>query len=170
MNNITHSSTSLVHIVAALIALIAGTYVLLSPKGTSRHRFIGWLYSGSMIVLLFTAFQMYYLFGRFGIVHWSALGSVVALAIGLGAVSLRARIRSWLQWHYLGMGVSITGVYASFLVESTYRFFPPVYFWWVTLGPTALVFIVSGLILRHYYPTWIKQTSSSPEPSVLQIF
>ena len=146
---------------AALIALITGTYILFNPKGTTTHRVAGRLYAGGMIVLLVTAFQMYYLFGRFGIVHWGALGSVVALTVGLGAIGLRAFIESWLRWHYFGMGASIIGVYASFLVESTYRFFSPVYFWWATLGPTALVFITGGFLLHRHYPKWAKQMSKS---------
>lgn len=166
MSNVLHSSTSIMHLVAALIALITGTYILLTHKGTTSHRLGGWLYAGSMIVLLITAFQMYYLFGRFGVVHWGALGSVVALTIGLGAVGLRALIGSWLRWHYFGMGASITGVYASFLVESIYRFFPPTYFWWATLGPSALVFMAGGFLLYRYYPKWAKQMSN---PSIQQI-
>lgn len=145
------------HLFAALLATGTGTYVLLTPKGTPIHRLAGHVYSVSMVLLLVTAFQLYYLFGRFGIVHWGALGSVAALLVGLGAVWLRPFIPSWLRWHYLGMGVSITGLYASFMVESTYRFFAPVYFWWVTLGLTAVVFMAGGLFLYRHYPKWAKR-------------
>lgn len=161
MSIIIHSSTSIIHLLAALIALITGTYILFTPKGTMTHRLTGRLYAVSMIILLGTAFQMYYLFGRFGIVHWGALGSVAALTVGLGAVGLRTFVGSWLRWHYFGMGTSLAGIYASFLVESTYRFFSPSYFWWATLGPTALVFVLGGFLLYHYYPKWAKQMNNS---------
>ena len=157
MNSILHSSTSVAHLLAALAALITGTYILFTPKGTTTHRLVGRLYVASMVLLLLTAFEMYYLFGRFGIVHWGALGSAVALSIGLGSVSLRTLIDSWLRWHYFGMGASVIGLYASFVVESTYRFFPPTYFWWVTLGLTAAVVVIGCFLLHRHYPNWANQ-------------
>ena len=137
---------------AALLALATGTWVLLGPKGTGRHRWIGRAYAGSMAVLLLTAFQIYFLFGRFGIIHWGAVGSVVALLAGLGAVWLRPGGYDWRRWHYLGMGASVAGLYAAFLIESTYRFFPLAWFWWLTLGLAAGVFSAGGVLLHRHYP------------------
>ncbi len=147
-----HSTTSVVHLLAVLLALVAGTAVVASRKGTRLHRHLGRVYVGSMCVVLLTAFRIYVLFGRFGIVHWGAVGSVAALLIGTGAVVLRPGNSAWLRWHYLGMGASVTGLYAALIVESTYRFFPPAYFWWSTLGPTAAIFLAGGLLLRRYFP------------------
>jgi uncharacterized membrane protein len=152
MAPILHSAVSEVHLVAALLALVTGTYILATPKGTRRHRWVGRVYVGSMVVLLLTAFQIYFLFGRFGIIHWGAVGSVLALAAGIGAALLRSVVRSWLRWHYLGMGASVTGLYAAFIIESTYRFFPSVYFWWLTLGLAAVVFGTGSVLLRRYHP------------------
>ncbi|MGI4760429.1 MAG: hypothetical protein ACRYF0_06970 [Janthinobacterium lividum] len=145
------------HLVAALLALLAGTYILAVPKGTRWHRWVGRAYAGSMAVLLLTAFQIYFLFGRFGIVHLGALGSLFALAVGIGAAVLRPVGRNWLRWHYLGMGASVTGLYAAFIIESTYRFFPLAYFWWLTLGLAALVFGMGGVLLRRHYPPRLAQ-------------
>ncbi|NEU69560.1 DUF2306 domain-containing protein [Spirosoma agri] len=141
---------------AALTAISTGTYILFTTKGTSAHRLAGRFYAVSMGLLLCTAFQMYYLSGCFGIVHWGAVGSGIDLLVGLGALGLKALSRSWLTWHYLGMGASITGLYAAFFVESTYRFFPEIYYWWVTLGLAALVFLVGSFLLYHHYPGWIR--------------
>lgn len=154
MASILHSPASFVHMLAVVLALVTGTATLLMGKGTRRHRCLGWVYVGSMSVVLATAFCVYSLFGRFGIVHWGALGSVAALALGVGAALCRAVVAAWLRWHYLGMGVSLTGLYAALVVECTYRFFPATYFWWSTLGPASLVFLVGGLLLYRYYPTW----------------
>lgn len=155
MAPVLHSSVSEVHVVAALLALVAGTYLLATPKGTRRHRWVGRVYVGSMAVLLLTAFRIYFLFGRFGIIHWGAVGSVLALVLGMGAVALRPVVRAWLRWHYLGMGASVTGLYAAFVIESTYRFFPPAYFWAITLGLAAVTFGAGGLLLRRHYPAWL---------------
>lgn len=164
MASLLHSSASVVHLLAVGLALLTGTMTLLTAKGTQRHRQLGWAYVGSMSVLLVTAFRIYFLFGRFGIVHWGAVGSVVALALGVGAAMCRAVVAAWLRWHYLGMGASITGLYAALVVESTYRFFPATYFWWSTLGPASAVFLVGGVLLHRHYPAW----AAPPERLVKQ--
>jgi uncharacterized membrane protein len=153
MTTILHSSVSVAHLMAALLAMLTGTYILFAPKGTPAHRLIGRTYVVSMVLLLVTAFRIYYLFGRFGIIHWGAVGSVVTLLVGVGAIGLRAHLSSWLQWHYLGMGASVTGLYAAFVVESTYRLFSPVYFWWVTIGTANIVFVIGVVLLYHHYPS-----------------
>jgi uncharacterized membrane protein len=155
MTSFLHSAVSEVHLSAALLALVTGSYILATPKGTPRHRWVGRAYAGSMAVLLLTAFQIYFLFGRFGIIHWGAVGSVLALLVGIGAALLRSVVRGWLRWHYLGMGASVTGLYAAFIIESTYRFMPGAYFWWLTLGLAAVVFSAGALLLHRHYPTWL---------------
>jgi uncharacterized membrane protein len=151
MAPILHSVVSEVHVAAALLAMATGTYLVATSKGTPQHRWVGRAYVGSMAVLLLTAFRIYFLFGRFGIIHWGAVGSVLALAVGVGAAVLRPVVRGWLRWHYLGMGASVTGLYAAFLIESTYRFFPAAYFWWLTLGLAGVVFGTGGVVLRRYH-------------------
>ncbi|GAB3504181.1 hypothetical protein GCM10027341_34140 [Spirosoma knui] len=158
MATIVHSWVSVIHLTAALTAMFTGTFILFAKKGTPVHRQMGRVYVAAMVILLATAFQIYYLFGRFGVIHWGAVGSVGALLVGVGAILVRSAIRSWLQWHYLGMGASVTGLYAAFVVESTYRFFPPAYFWWVTLGAANLVFVMGGWLLYRYYPRWAADT------------
>ena len=153
MANVLHSWVSVVHLAAVVAALATGTYVVLTPKGTLAHRRVGRAYAASMAVVLLTAFGIYALFGRFGIVHWGAVGSAGALAAGVGAVVLRPG-PAWRQWHYFGMGASVTGLYAALAVESTYRFFPPACFWWVTLGLAAAVFLTGGLLLHRHCPAW----------------
>jgi uncharacterized membrane protein len=154
MFRILHSPISVVHLVAVLVALVAGTLVVAYPKGTRWHRQLGRIYLGSMTVVLCTAFGIYSLFGRFGIIHWGALVSVLALCVGAGAAWGRSVLAGWLRWHYLGMGASVTGLYAALVVESTYRFFPAPYFWWSTLGPASLIFLLGGVLLHRHYPAW----------------
>jgi len=149
-----HSPVSTLHLLAALVALVAGTAVLYLPKATVGHRRLGWAYMGSMGVVLLTAFRIYTLFGRFGIVHWGAAGSAGALLLGAEAAVVRAVVPAWLRWHYVGMGASVTSLYATFVVESTNRFFPVAYFWRSTLGPGVLVLLLGGWLLHRYYPAW----------------
>ena len=155
MVGILHTPISVVHLLAVLVALLAGTLVIARPKGTRQHRRLGQVYLGSMAVVLATAFGIYSLFGRFGIIHWGALGSLLVLGVGAGAAWGRAVLPGWLRWHYLGMGASVTGLYAALVVESTYRFFPAPYFWWSTLGPAAAIFLLGGVLLHRHYPRWV---------------
>lgn len=154
MAGILHSPLSVVHLLAVLVALATGTLVVYSPKGTRGHRHLGRAYVGSMAVGLLTAFGIYALFGRFGIIHWGAVVSTIALLTGTGAVWSRPRPAGWLRWHYIGMGASVTSLYAALVVESTYRFFPGAYFWWSTLGPAGAVFVAGAVLLHRHYPTW----------------
>jgi uncharacterized membrane protein len=165
MASLLHSSVSMVHLLAAVVALVAGPAALYLPKATLAHRYLGWTYVGSMGVVLLTAFRIYALFGRFGIVHWGAVGSTVALLLGIGAAVGRAVVPAWLRWHYVGMGASVTGLYAAFVVESTYRLFPAAYFWWSTLGPGLFILGLGSWLLYRYYPAWVIAYSHSPEPA-----
>jgi uncharacterized membrane protein len=152
MTPILHSFDSLVHLVAALLALGSGTTVLLLPKGTPRHRRWGRAYVAAMAVVVATAFRLYFLFGRFGVLHAGAVACAGTLLVGTGAVAGRARVRAWARWHYAGMGASVAGLYAALAAEATYRFFPPRFFWWSTLGPAGAVLLAGGLLLYRYYP------------------
>lgn len=164
MQEILHSPLSVVHISFALVALGSGTYVVLTPKGTARHRWVGYVYVVSMMVVLTTAFGIYHLFGRFGIVHWGAVGSWFALLFGVGTVWLRTYLRNWLLWHYLGMSVSVTSLYTTFVVEATYRLFPVQYFWWSTLGTSAIVFSAAGWLIYRHIGTYLPKQEQTWEP------
>lgn len=142
MNGIMQSPVSLLHIGAALIATGCGTWILAAPKGTQPHRGVGGVYSIMMVIVLTTAFGIYRLFGRFGLVHWGAVGSWLALAVGLVPLAFRRQLPEWKAWHYTGMVLSITGLYATFLVEATYRLFPARYFWVSTVGTGSAVLSV----------------------------
>jgi uncharacterized membrane protein len=163
MASLLHSPVSTIHLLAALVALAAGTAVLYLPKATSVHRYLGWTYVGSMSIVLLTAFRIYTLFGRFGIVHWGAVGSAGALLLGVGAAAGRAVVPAWLRWHYVGMGASVTGLYATFAVESTYRLFPAAYFWWSTLGLGTLVLLLGSWLLYRHYPAWATTYAALPQ-------
>lgn len=148
MNPILHSPISLVHVIVALLAVGLGTGLLLTRKGTARHRQLGYIYAGCMMLVNLTAFRLYYLFGHFGIVHVGALLSLGTLVGGIGMAI--GRPANWLVWHYRFMGASVTGLYAAGLVESTYRFFPAPFFWPVCLGVSGLVFSIGAWLIGRY--------------------
>lgn len=150
MDELLRSPISLIHLGFAMVALATGTLVILKPKGTAQHQQVGYVYVISMMVVLTTAFGIYRLFGRFGIVHWGAVFSWLALVGGVGVVWLRAHLRNWLFWHYLGMSLSVMSLYTTFVVEATYRLFPARFFWFTTLGTSLVVLAVGGLLIYRY--------------------
>jgi uncharacterized membrane protein len=107
------------HTLAALTALVAGAAVLLTRKGTRRHRQLGWAYVASMLLLNGTALLIYRLFGRFGPFHVGALFSLVTVLAGTATAigARRARERrdpvgraralerhyQWMTWSYVGL-------------------------------------------------------------------
>jgi uncharacterized membrane protein len=165
MAGILHSPVSVIHLAATVVALGTGTYSLLTRKGTRRHYYLGRVYVGSMLLVLVTAFCIYTLFGRFGIVHWGAVGSAVALLVGTGSVALRSAVPGWRQWHYLGMGTSVISLYAAMAGESIYRLLPTGYFWWSTMGPASVVLVGGALLLYRHYPVAPRRPRTSPRYS-----
>ena len=65
------------------------------------------------------------------------------------------------------MSASVTSLYTAFAVEATYRFVPVGYFWWSTLGTSAIVFGVAGwVVFRHmgtYLPQQEQKWNQSPQ-------
>jgi uncharacterized membrane protein len=119
-----------IHTVAALAALTAGAAVLLTRKGTRRHRQLGWTYVVSMLALNVTALLIYRLFGRFGPFHVGAVFSFVTVVAGtaaaLGARRARARRDTAtraraLELHYQLMTWSYVGLLAAAVSELATR-------------------------------------------------
>ena len=117
------------HTVAALTALVAGAAVLLTRKGTRRHRQLGWAYVVSMLLLNGTALLIYRLSGRFGPFHVGAVFSFVTVVAGaaaaLGARRARARRNAveraralerhyqWMTWSYVGLAAAAVSEIAT---------------------------------------------------------
>lgn len=108
------------HLTASILALVCGTWVLITPKGPQAHRRIGYLYTVSMILLIATAFLIYRLFGRFGAFHVAAIVSAVTLAGGIIPAVLR-KPKNWLDLHFSFMYWSVFGLYAAFVAEMAVR-------------------------------------------------
>jgi uncharacterized membrane protein len=120
-----------VHLATAIVSLGSGAAVLLmSPKGTRRHRQVGWVYAVSMLLLNATALMIYKLFGGFGPFHVAAVISLAGLAAGVWCAlqakssrvgrDLAARGR-WVARHYYWMTWSYVGLCAAAVSETATR-------------------------------------------------
>lgn len=156
----------LTHTIAALAALMAGAAVLLTRKGTRRHRQLGWTYVVSMILLNVTALLIYRLFGRFGPFHVGAVFSFVTVVAGTVAALAARRARGRrnaverarvLELHYQLMTWSYVGLVAAAVSEIATRLpaLRPrpeqVLAFGVTVAVATLLVVVLGarLIRRH---------------------
>ncbi len=120
MEHLFSGSTGIIHFVFSMAALITGTIVLFSSKGTSFHKKNGYVYTSSMAGVLITSFMLYNLYGRFGIFHFFALVSTVTLVGGMLPIFLR-KPKSYISLHLIFMYWSVFGLYGAFMAEVLVR-------------------------------------------------
>jgi len=116
----------LIHLIVSLLALLTGTWVLFTKKGTSRHKKIGYVYVVSMVIVNATAFMIYNLWGKWGLFHWTALVSSITLLLGMLPMIIK-KPADYISYHFGFMYWSVVGLYGAFVAEVMVRI-PPVIF------------------------------------------
>jgi len=137
-----HSYMGLFHVAVALLAMVIGPIVLWFPKGTKRHKLLGYTYAITMLLLNLSAFMIYSLQGRPSMFHLFALISLVTLAAGILPAMRKKKTKGWHQRHYYFMSWSVVGLYCAFWSETGTRLLDGHHFWWVV----ALASMVTALI------------------------
>jgi uncharacterized membrane protein len=76
-----------IHIIVALIAVIAGALQLLLKKGTTRHRVIGWFWVLLMAVVSVSSFFIHELrvWGAWSPIHLLSVFTLCILGVGIWA-------------------------------------------------------------------------------------
>ena len=160
------TALGLFHTGTAIAALVAGAAVLLSRKGTRRHRQVGWLYVASMIALNTSALFIYRLFGGFGPFHVGAIFSLVTVVAGVAAAVGARRHRDardpvgrarLIERHYFWMSFSYVGLTAAAVAEIVTRLpaLRPapgqggVFGLTVALSSLVVIFVGAAKIRRH---------------------
>lgn len=165
MENIINGPIGLLHLIASLIALITGLFILMAAKGTKIHKQSGYVYSVSMILVNLTAFMIYNLYGKFGIFHWFAVISFLTLFAGLYPVLTR-KSKNYLLTHFNFMYWSVVGLYCAFMAEIFSRL-PKiiltesgepttVFYKGVGIGIGVVMTIAVAFYIK-YKPKWTKQ-------------
>ncbi len=163
--NFITSYTGLIHFIASIIALLLATFVLILPKGTSKHKIIGKLYTLAMLVVLTTAFMTYRLFGTWGIFHWTAIVSGLTLICGLIPIFTKRPTKNYKSLHFSFMYWSIMGIYGAFVSETLVRMpkivvesgKPNSVFYNIAGIGTALVMGLGAYFFIKLKPKWDKQ-------------
>lgn len=160
------SSVGWLHLIASILALVFGTWVLITSKGTQAHRRIGYLYAVSMILLIATAFLIYRLFGQFGVFHVAAILSSATLAGGMIPVVLR-KPKNWLDLHFSFMYWSVFGLYAAFVAEIATRlpvrtmFTSGWTFFIIVIISSLATMIIGQIIFLAYKKNWQKNLNDT---------
>jgi uncharacterized membrane protein len=150
----------MIHLGTAIIALIAGTFVLALRKGTRGHKRMGYVYAINMLLLNATAFGIYRLFGVFGIFHFAAIVSLFTLLGGMIPVLTRRPKHKWVELHYIYMYWSVIGLYAAFASEALTRLPQSPFFGMVGLA-TFGIMLVAGICYGRLRKKWKEQFGST---------
>ena len=144
--NLIHSGIGLFHTIVATLAMIFGTIVLLRPKGTKRHRQLGYLYVVNMALMIISSFGIYN-FGGFSLFHGFSIVSTLSIVAGIYPAIKRSD--GWHRKHYYFMSWSVVGLYCAFWAETGVRFFDMQYFWWVVMLATMVTAGIGGWIINR---------------------
>ncbi|XLS28004.1 DUF2306 domain-containing protein [Flavobacteriaceae bacterium M23B6Z8] len=109
------STTGIIHLAAAVMALVTGTVVLFIKKGDKAHKRWGYTYVISMTVMLITSFMIYRLFNGFGLFHIFSVISTITLLGGM--IPLAFKWKNAVAFHLSFMYWSVMGLYAAFVAE-----------------------------------------------------
>ena len=140
-----------IHLFSATLALLAGGFVVLRPKGVGLHKWVGRVYFWSMVVMLLTAMSIYRLFGGFGPFHAAAIVSGISVLAGYFAAWRRAPRGSWIAHHAFWMSWSYVGLWAAAVSEISTRYLD--LHFGATVGvATFVVIFVGWLAIRLRMP------------------
>lgn len=144
----------LVHLLIALLAILVGSLVVLSRKGTKQHRWLGRIYVAAMIGVNLTAFLIYELYGEFGLFHWMALFSLATVL--LGWLPARSRRSGWKVQHAYFMSGSYVGLIAALAAEILTRT-PLLPFYGAVAVASVSVIAIGIWLMFRFIPRALRQ-------------
>lgn len=155
MEHIVGDTNGLIHLIAAIIALITGSLVLLLKKGTQLHRQIGYVYVVSMGILILTAFMIYRFFGGWGVFHYTTIVSLLTVGMGMIPILTKRPAKKWKYLHFSFMYWSVMGLYAAFAAEVLTRIPETPFFGMVGIA-AGIIMIVGSIFFGLNKFKWAK--------------
>ena len=153
MYDFVNTSLGCFHLITALIAMVAGAYVLLKPKGTKRHKRIGYIYVSSMVLVCGSALGIYNLTGKFGIFHILAFVGFATLIAGMIPLFMKNIKREYKVFHLWFMYYSVLGLYAAFASELSVRI-PEKPFYTMVGIATGIIFLLGSIFIFWKERVW----------------
>ena len=130
----------------AIVAIVAGAFVVATAKGTRRHVRAGRVYLLAMLAVNASAFMIYELYGGFGLFHWAATFSLATVLAGY--VSARRRKPGWRIRHAYFMSGSYVGLLAALAAEVLTRTPWLPFLWAVGVASGAVIAIGLYVMFR----------------------
>lgn len=149
MQSLVGDTTGLIHLISSCFALIFGTMILILPKGTKRHKQVGYGYILSMTVLIVTAFMIYRLFNGWGIFHYLTVVSLVSLLGGMVPIWTKWPKNSWQDLHFSFMYWSVMGLYAAFASEIITRVPDTPFFGMLGIATGGIMFVAAWFYYKY---------------------
>jgi uncharacterized membrane protein len=158
MYNFVNTSLGWFHLITAMVAMTAGAYILVKPKGTRRHKQVGYIYVSSMILVCGSALGIYNLTGKFGVFHILAFVGFTTLIAGMIPLLLKNIKREYKVFHLWFMYYSVLGLYAAFASELSVRI-PEKPFYTMVGIATGLIFLFGSIFIFWKERAWKKYFS-----------
>ena len=155
MENLVGDNIGLIHLISSCFALLFGTLVLITTKGTKQHVKIGYLYLIGMGILIISSLMVYRSFNGWGIFHYATLLSLIIIIIGMVPIWTKKPMNKWKYRHFSFMYWSVIGLYAAFAAEILTRIPKTPFFGMVGLA-TGVILIVGGIFFGIKKAKWIK--------------
>lgn len=155
MYDFVKSSLGWFHLITALLAMVAGAFVLAARKGTKRHKQVGYLYVISMLLVCGSAMGIYRLTGTFGIFHITAIVGFLTLAGGIIPMLMKNIERKYKAVHIWFMYYSVLGLYAAFASELIVRI-PDKPFYTMVGIATGGIFLIGTIFILKKEKIWSK--------------
>lgn len=109
------------HFASAIVALIFGAIVLSSPKGTAKHKRLGYVYFASMLVLNLSAIPITNMTGSIGLFHLFVVMSLPTTLAALYFPLFGRANANWKMQHFTYTFWSYVGLIAAFIAEGMVR-------------------------------------------------
>lgn len=127
-----------IHLVAALAALVVGAFVLWGRRGDARHRLLGRVWVGLMLLAAFTSAFIHDIrvIGPFSPIHAFTIITPLTLGLGMWAIRSRERLgaRRALAIHMTSMRLLYAG---GLLIAGGFTFLPYRLLGRLTLGESV---------------------------------
>ena len=121
MNEFIQGPLGVVHFASAIVALIFGAIVLSNPKGTAKHKRLGYIYFASMLALNLSAIPITNMTGSIGLFHLFVAMSLPTTLAALYFPLFGRANPNWKMHHFTYMFWSYAGLIAAFIAEVLVR-------------------------------------------------
>lgn len=141
-----------------MTAIGIGAVMLATRKGTRRHRLLGRVFLGCMLIVNVAALAIYNIDGGWTVFHWLAVASLALLAGGMIPLWLRRPQGNWMVLHsslmtgaYIGLVTAGIAQVAGYLTAAQGS--------WGVWPAIVVVFAVGGMLSARYIPQTVENSA-----------